>query len=186
MDLSDVKRVRIDETSAKKRHKYITIVTDADTDRIIFITRGKDHHTIERFTEWLVAHNGDPNNIEIIASDFSEAFIKGARLFLPNAESVFDPFHAVQMGNKALDKDRSSRQVNGQRSRALRYALLKNPDGLKPGEQELINIVKENNEDLARSYAMNLALREGVTMKDPIAARRYLTGWCAWAKQEGS
>ena len=186
MDLSTVRRIRIDETSARKRHRYITIVTDADTGQIIFITKGKDYHTIEEFCRWLTDHNGDPSNIEIISSDFSESFIKGAKLFLPNAENVYDPFHAIQMANKALDKDRSMNQVNGQRNKKLRFALLKNPVNLDEKEKELIQIVKDSNSDLARSYGMCQGLREGIMMTDPVAARAYLTGWCAWVREEGS
>ena len=47
LDLSGVTRIRVDETSAKKRHRYITVVTDVDTGKIVFITKGKDSKTMD-------------------------------------------------------------------------------------------------------------------------------------------
>lgn len=60
MDLSDVRRIRVDETSAKKNHRYITVITDADTDNIISITKGKNADTVREFKDWLLKHNGNP------------------------------------------------------------------------------------------------------------------------------
>jgi transposase len=57
-DLSEVKKVGIDETSRKKGHEYITQVVDLDTGRTIFVTEGKDSGTVEKFVEELEIKNG--------------------------------------------------------------------------------------------------------------------------------
>lgn len=75
------------------------MITDADTGNIIFITKGKDSSTVERFVGLLVSHNGTLEQIELVASDFVQSFIKGAKEYLPNAESVLDPFHLIQIAN---------------------------------------------------------------------------------------
>jgi len=41
MDPSDVKNILLDETSCKRGHRYITVIADADTKGIIFMTEGK-------------------------------------------------------------------------------------------------------------------------------------------------
>ena len=69
LDLSGVTRNRVDETSAKERHRYITVVTDVDTGKIVFITKGKDSKTMEEFACWLSAHGGNPKDIVLMASD---------------------------------------------------------------------------------------------------------------------
>ncbi len=107
MDLSKLRRIRVDETSAKKNHRYITVITDVDTDDIVFITKGRDNTVMREFRDWVLAHNGDPSKIEMIATDFGSSFMLGATLFFPNADAVLDPFHLVQIANRALDKDRN-------------------------------------------------------------------------------
>lgn len=53
MDLSDVRRVGVDETSRKRGHKYVTIFVDMDTSQVIFVTKGKDAQTVKDFAEFL-------------------------------------------------------------------------------------------------------------------------------------
>ena len=186
MDLSEVRRIRIDETSAKKHHRYITVVTDADTDEIIFITKGKDREVVREFAYWLCEHNGDPGNIELVASDFGEAFISGAGEYLPNAESVLDPFHLIQLGNQKLDKDRASNQINGQRLKSIRYALLKNECNLSEEEKEIVFDITRDNEIIGRSYEMNMSLRQAFAYGDVRLTARHLVKWTVWVLRDGS
>lgn len=188
MDLSEVRRIRVDETSAKKHHKYITVVTDIDTGDIIFITKGKDSQVMEEFSEWLVKHNGDPENIELVATDFGEAFINGTRKFLPNAESVLDPFHLIQIANRHLDRDRASCQINGERKKGIRYAMLKNPENLtNPGKVAPMDFTRDH-EKAAVSYQMKESLRQAFSYsrEDAILARNHLEQWAQWAAEKGS
>ncbi len=83
------------------------MITDVDTDDIVFITKGRDNTVMREFRDWVLAHNGDPSKIEMIATDFGSSFMLGATLFFPNADAVLDPFHLVQIANRALDKDRN-------------------------------------------------------------------------------
>ncbi|MDR0523889.1 MAG: transposase [Candidatus Methanoplasma sp.] len=41
MDLSGVRRVMLDETSFRRGHRYITVIADADTRRIVFMAEGR-------------------------------------------------------------------------------------------------------------------------------------------------
>ncbi len=188
MDLSGLRRIRVDEAAAKKHHKYITAVTDADTGDIVFITKGKDSDTIREFAVWLCEHDGDPRAIELIATDFGDAFIAGAKEYLPNAEPVYDPFHLVQIANRHLDRDRASTQINGQRRKSVRYALLKNPENLRPDEMhELMDITKDN-ELVGTSYQMKESLRQvfDYSYEQIDLARAHLVRWAQWAAEEGS
>lgn len=50
-DYSAVKKIGIDETSAKRGHKYITLFIDLDKRRLLYATPGKDKETVKRFVE---------------------------------------------------------------------------------------------------------------------------------------
>jgi transposase len=186
MDLSCVTRIRIDETSAKKHHRYITVVTDVDTGDIIFMTKGKDSDTVKEFRDWLVEHNGDPEQISVVASDFGDAFLSGVREYLPNAEPVLDPFHLIQLGNMKLDADRASCQENGERKKSIRYALLRNPENFKPGDAEIVMDIKNDNKGLGLSYEMNMSLRQAFEHPYVELARIHLLHWVEWVEEEGS
>lgn len=162
MDLSGVRRIRIDETSAKKNHRYITVVTDADTNDVIFITKGKDSETIREFTEWLSEHNGTPDQIELVATDFGPSFLQGVRNWLPNAESVLDQFHLIQIANRALDKVRASEQYNGQRLKSVRFALLKAKERITGEDAEAIMDFSKDHQMTAKAYELKEMLRSSL------------------------
>lgn len=48
-DLKEIKRVCVDETAIKRGHNYISIFTDLDTDKVIFVTKGRKKERGFRF-----------------------------------------------------------------------------------------------------------------------------------------
>ena len=94
-DLGGIRRIGIDETSTRKRHKHITAIRDFDADRAIFASPGRDKTTIRKFVRYLIAHGGDPCLIARARMDMSPACIAGMREFLPDAEVVFDKFRVA-------------------------------------------------------------------------------------------
>ena len=150
------------------------------------ITKGKDRIVVKEFADWLRSHNGDPLDIELVASDFGDAFISGAREYLPNAESVLDPFHLIQLGNQKLDKDRSMNQVNGERLKRVRYALMKNECNLSEEEKALVMDITKDNEVIGRSYEMNMSLRQATDYDDVWLVVRHLVRWIVWVLRDGS
>jgi len=85
-DLSGVSKLGIDETSSKKGHNYITVVTDQDTGEVIFVTEGKDSETVVKFAKEFPKHGGSIDNITEISMDMSDAFIKGVSENLQNLQ----------------------------------------------------------------------------------------------------
>lgn len=49
MDISNVKRIAMDETPRTRGHKYVTLFVDSDTKRVIFITTGKGADVLQEF-----------------------------------------------------------------------------------------------------------------------------------------
>ena len=47
VDCSEVARLGIDKTSAKRGHNYVTLFHDMDEKRLLFATAGKDHTAVE-------------------------------------------------------------------------------------------------------------------------------------------
>src|SRR5947209_6810334 len=118
-DASEVTRVAIDETAARRGHDYITLFVDLDQARVLFATEGKEAATVAAFAADLAAHGGAPAAIAEVCIDMSPAFIKGVAESLPAAAVTFDEFHAVKIINDAVDQVRRTEAAG----RAARHPL---------------------------------------------------------------
>jgi transposase len=181
-DYSDVKRVGIDETSARRGQDYISLFFDLDQRRLLFGTGGKDHATVKTFTEDLKAHGGTPENVTAACIDMSKAFIKGIREALPNAEITFDPFHLIQLMNDALGKVRAEEaRLFPELLHGSRYAFLKNPENLTEKQDETLTKLSRYRLKTAKAYLVKLALQDvyfAPTREDAVAL---LKSWYNWA-----
>ena len=57
IDLSNVRAIPLDETSCKRGHRYIAVIADADTKRIIFMIEGRGFDSLRQFSDWLIFEN---------------------------------------------------------------------------------------------------------------------------------
>lgn len=62
-DYSSVKKIGVDETSAKRGHKYISLFIDLDKRGLLYATSGKDKETVKRFVEDFREHQGKEETI---------------------------------------------------------------------------------------------------------------------------
>jgi len=181
-DFSEVTRLGIDETSAKKGHNYIALFHDMDEKRLIFATEGKDHTTVKAFNEDFKLHNGCPENVTSVCMDMSQAFIKGAKEELPNAEITFDPFHVIQLMNNALGKVRAEEaKLFPDVLKGSRYAFLKNPENLTEKQDEILVKISNYQLKTGRAYLIKLALQDVYFSSSPSDAETLLKKWYNWA-----
>ena len=182
VDCSDVKRLGIDETSAKRGHNYITLFHDMDQKRLLFATPGKDHTTIGAFAEDFKRHQGLLENISGVCIDMSQAFIKGIKTVFPNAEITFDPFHIIQHMNTALGKVRAEEaQIYPELMKGSRYSFLKNPENLTEKQDEILVKLSKCRLKTGRAYLLKLALQDVYFAPNREDAEGRLKGWYNWA-----
>lgn len=63
LSFADVRRVGMDETSARKGQDYVTTFMDLDARRVLFATEGRDSATVAAFADDLTGHGGDPQRV---------------------------------------------------------------------------------------------------------------------------
>lgn len=102
-DLSEVDTLCIDETSHKKRQRYVTLVIDAKQRRVIDVEEGRDAAAVEAFATKLEAKGGACDNITSVASDMSSAYLKAREDWFPKATSVIDHFHVKKLMLDAME-----------------------------------------------------------------------------------
>jgi len=155
-DYSEVKKVGVDETAARRGHDYVTLFVDLEEKKTIFVTEGKSNETVVEFVKDLQEHNGDAQNIENISCDMSPAFIKGVQENLLNAKITFDKFHIVKIINEAVDEVRREEQKNNPILKNSRYVFLKNQSNFTEKQKEKYEEIKMSKLNIRTFRAMQI------------------------------
>jgi transposase len=183
-DFSDVRRVGMDETSARKGQDYISLFADLDAGRVLFATEGRDADTVARFAADLAGHGGDPKQITTTSSDMSAAFISGITAHLPNAQLTFDRYHLAQKLSEAVDAVRRAEVATRPELTHTRWLWLKNWAKLSTGQRSELQRLLRPSAQLATGRA--LRWREDFQAfydQHPSHAPEYLRSWCYGAKR---
>jgi transposase len=101
---ANLRRIGIDEISYKKGHRFLTVVVDHDTGRLVWAAPGRDEATLEAFFDAL----GEARCAAItqVSADAADWIAKVVADTAPNAVRCADPFHVVRWATKALDEER--------------------------------------------------------------------------------
>jgi transposase len=104
--MSGVRHIGIDETSLRKGHECVTAVHDLEQKRLLFVTEGRDHQTVDAFAKDLAEQGGNAQAITHVSMDMSAAYLKGVQQQLPQAAICCDRFHVAAQAGKAMDEVR--------------------------------------------------------------------------------
>jgi transposase len=190
VDLLDgLQRIGIDEISHRKGQRYLTVVVDHDTGRLVWAAAGRDRKTVERFLDELGEERCE--QIELVSCDMAAWIAGPVADRLPDAVRCVDPFHVIQLATDALDEIR--REVWNEARNAgeiaaakdlkgARYALWKNPENLTDRQAAKLSSIQKTNARLYRAYLLKEQLRQiyRLPVKEAI---RLLDEWVAWARR---
>jgi transposase len=183
-DFSGVRKVGMDETSARKGQDYVSIFADMELARVLFATEGRSADTLARFAADLAEHGGDPKKITDTSSDMSTAFISGIREHLPNATMTFDRYHLAAKLSEAVNAVRRTEVRTRPELKCTRWLWLKNWTNLSTKQQGELHQLMRPSAKLATARA--LRWREDFQAfydQDPSYAPEYLRRWCYGAKR---
>jgi transposase len=126
-DLSQLRAIGLDETASKRGHNYVTVFIDRARRKqpVLFLTPGKGKDTLQQFSRFLEAHQGDPKQVLEVVCDMSPAFLAGIAEQLPEAEVTVDWFHIVQTFTRGVDEVTKSEGRERPLPTHLRWAVLK-------------------------------------------------------------
>lgn len=181
VDLSQVRKVGVDETASRRGHNYISLFFDLEEKRLVFGTEGRGAETVGEFVRDLEAHGGSSEAVGQMCCDMSPAFIAGVREHLPWAEITFDRFHIMKVMNEAVDEVRRKEAKETEVLKRTRYLWLKNPGKLGPGQRRKLEELKRCNLKTTRAYQIKLTLAELFQEPSREAGERFLKRWYFWA-----
>ena len=187
--LSGLRRIGIDEISYRRGHKYVTIVIDHDTGRMVWIGEGRSKATVVAFFDLLGPQRCA--QIALVSADGADWIFVAVAECCPNARLCLDPFHVVVWSGKALDEVRMQvwRQARRDGQKALadavkgaRYALWKNAADLTERQQAKLADIAETNQPLFRAYLLEEQLRQ-VFAAGGEERVELLDEWLVWASR---
>jgi transposase len=187
-NLDGVTRIGIDEVAYEKGHKYLTLVTDLDGHRVIYVTHGNDGKAIDRFLTWLGPKRC--RRIKAVVTDMHDPYLKILRTRLPKAVRVFDHFHVSKVVHDALDEIRRRLQrelpPDGRRIiKGQRYVLLRARENLNSRQEVSLQEILNANTDLTKGYILKEAFRDVFTATNLRDGRKQLKAWEAQVRESG-
>ena len=200
-----LRRIGVDEISYKRGHKFLTVVVDHDTGRLVWAAPGRDRATLAAFFDALGAERCAA--ITHVSADGADWIEKVVDQRCPNAVRCADPFHIVRWATDALDAVRreawnTARRApggttgrgrsHGRRQRVAaghakslkraRWALWKNPNNLTTRQAAKLDWIAKNDPRLHRAYLLKEGLR--LIFQLPCQeATEALDAWIGWARR---
>lgn len=189
--LKGVERIAIDEISIRKGHRYLTVVLDLDSGRVLFVGDGRGMDALKPF--WKRVRRSKQCKIRSVAIDMSPAYIRAVGDGLPGARIVFDRFHIVRLCNDMLTKLRRALYHEARESlhknvlKGMRWLLLKKPENLVASRDEAKRLQEALalNQPLATAYYMKEDLRQLWEQPSKDDAERFLVDWMRRAEESG-
>lgn len=188
--IKGLKNIGIDEICIGKGHRYVTVVVDLDTGRVIFMADGKDGASLLPFWKRVRRNKCILNAIAI---DMGPAYIAAVMEHQPQATIVFDHFHVIKLFNEKLSSFRRAlynHLPDNQQKNVLkrsRWLLLKNPENLidQRNESQRLEQALSMNKPLATVYYMKEDLREIWKQQSKDDAEELLNEWVKKAEASG-
>jgi transposase len=163
---SALRRIAVDETSARRGHRYVTNILDAENSRLLLMVEGRVADALRAFAKALGEHGGDPSQIEAISMDMSPAYVKGATQYFPNPRIVFDKFHVMVLAGQALDETRRELQRQGADLKGAMWSLRGNSWNLSEDRQEQRKSLCRKYTKLGRAMSLRETLQAIYTNSD--------------------
>jgi transposase len=198
--LDGVRRIGIDEVSYKRGYRYLTVVVDHDSRRLLWAAPGRDRATLRTFFDGL----GPERSAQIthVSADQADWIAEVIAERCPGAVQCADPFHVIKWASEALDevrrqawndarrhgptigRGRGRRHAAGdaRRLKHARYALWKNPENLTEHQREKLVWIATTDPRLYRAYLLKEGLRYVFAVKGQ-AGKDALERWLSWARR---
>lgn len=184
-DHSGITRLGIDETSAKKRHNYITVGVDMDNRSVIHATEGKGADTITAIKEHLEQKGTTASEIDQVCIDLSPSFISGVVKEFPDAAITFDRFHVKKLLNKAMDEVRKKERRSHELLKGHRYTFLMANSRLSQRLREQRDALIDLYPVLGEAYRLKELFDDFWEMDNVQDAAGFLAFWCDQVHEAG-
>lgn len=181
-----LRRIGVDEISYRFGHRYLTIVVDHDTSRVVWVAKGKDRAAFEGFFDRLGPER--VSRLELISMDLGHTYRHVAIDRAPQAEVCLDPFHVMLWAGKALDAAYAAPARPGEikpRGRdytRMRVMLRTGSNRLTDQQRDQVNQLRRARYLVFRAWELKERLRD-IYRIPPDQARAHFNAWLTSASR---
>jgi transposase len=172
----------VDETSFRKRHDYVTVVTDRETGEVIHVGEDRKKETLEAFYAGL--DETQKAAIESVSMDMWPACIQATLDTIPGAAGkiAFDKFHVAKALGEAVDKVRRQEHKALLREgnailKGSKHAWLTNPANMSRRQWRDFATLRTANLKTARAWAIK---EQGMSLWHYVHRTWAEKGWKRW------
>lgn len=176
--------ISVDEKSYKKGHNYVTIVTDVDLGKVIWVSEGNRKDSLDIFFQ--VIGEERCKQIQTVSKDLHKPYALSCQDYIPHAIEVADPFHVVKKLNECMDECRKELAVESKikptkRKKIFRlnWVLRYKQENMKGSHMESLEELAKLNEPLYLAYLHKEAFYEFFLFKpsEVDEANNFLISW---------
>jgi transposase len=154
---TSARRIGLDETSFRKRHEYVTVVTDLDGRRVLSVLDGRTRESVDAHFASIPEDRRE--SVEVVAMDMWRPYMDAAARWLPNAAVCFDRFHVAKHLGEAVNTVRKEehRTLRAEGDRTLvgtKYLWLENPGSMRPERRSLLSRLRDVCTRTGRAWAL--------------------------------
>jgi len=178
--------IGVDETAFKKRHDYVTVVSDQEAGTVLHVGSDRKKATLKAWYESLTEAQREA--IESVSMDMWPAFINATLESLPGAEEkiAFDKFHVAKYLGEAVDKVRRQEHKalmaeGNEDLKGSKYDWLYNPENMTRKQQRRFKALRESTLKTARAWAIKELAMSLWHYVSKTWARKGWEQWLSWA-----
>lgn len=181
-----LRHLGVDEIAYRTGHRYLTVVVDHDTNRVVWAAEGRTKEALAAFYDAL-----GPERcalIEAVSMDMTTIYRSITQERIPHAAICLDPFHVMQWVNETLDKVYRSAprspldgSISGLEWRRTRTALRTGAERLSGDQHHRVNRLRRRRYQLWRAWELKEQFRDLYRTTPPALAAAYLQRWCTSA-----
>lgn len=180
--------VAIDEVKYKRGQRYLTVVCDHVTGRVVWAAKGRSKETVAAFFDALGVRAA---GLQFVSCDGAEWIRTVVAERAPDAIVTLDTFHLMGWATDALDEvrraewnalRRSGGAAAAKQLKGLRWLLLRNWGNLSSRQKTVVRELEKANRRLFRGWQLKEELRELLRLP-LIKAKAALDEWLAWASR---
>jgi transposase len=176
----------VDETSFRKRHDYITVVSDQDTGHVLHVGEDRTKAGLASWYDSLT--DAQRTGIESVAMDMWPAFINATLESLPDADKkiAFDKFHVAKYLGEAVDKVRREEHkqlmdLGRDDLKGSKYSWQYNPANMSRQQWRDFKALRESALKTARAWAIKELAMSLWHYVSKTWAEKGWKRWLSWA-----
>lgn len=176
------KRMGVDETAFRKRHDYVTVVTDQEQGHVIHVAQDRKKESLVAFYNGLTDQQKEA--IECVSMDMWQGFIGATLDSIPGSEKkiAFDKYHIAKYLGDAVERVRRQEhkallQRDNDILKGSKYSWQTNPENMSTQQWRAFKDLRTSALKTARAWAIK---EYAMSLWHYISRAWAEKGWLRW------